>query len=402
MHHRLLCLILLLGVGACAQPVSSTTPQQPQIAKTEVFVLGMLHDRHNISDAWGLAEVRKTIRNLNPDVVCVEIPPDRWPAAQELWLTEQRIEDDRILKFPEYVNVLLPLSNELDFVVEPCAAWSSFMADARNAKMDAFRFEPEQAEAYAAYKEDAAWVRAWSEATEPETPDDDPVYLHSPQFDLRTKSELGPYASHLTDVIGRPGGWTYINESHYTLIDTAIRKHAGKRILITFGAGHKHWFLEQLRYRNDVELMDVRPYLATGQDYAPDQESQARDAFLNGVDLLQVWWAIERGDSLLAWDRLVARLELRDQDAFLTDLRSNKGRHTDEFRDGPFLGKVESTPMASPGWRVRVAVKRLGEQGADTEWIEAALRPDESRPDGFVWQELSLPTWLRHPEMQQR
>lgn len=392
MHHRILCLVLLLGLGACVQPASHVQQQPPM---TEVYVLGMLHDRHHDSDTWGLKQVRETIRAIDPDVVCVEIPPDRWPAAAALWQAEQRVEDDRILKFPEYVDVLLPLSNEMDFEVEPCAAWSSFMDDARKAKLDAFYFEPEHAEAYATYKKDSSWTRAWSEATTPDVADDDPVYLHSLQFDLRTKSKLGPYASHLTPVIGRPGGWTYINESHYTLIDTAIRKHAGKRILVTFGAGHKYWFLEQLRYRDDVVLMDVRPHLATGLDYAPTTEDLAKEAFLDGIDMLQVWWAIERGDALIARQRLEERLHLEDQETFLAELEYNKGRHEDEFLHGPFLGAIEFVGERGPTWRIRVAIKRLGEEGGDETWIEAELRPDASVPGGFAWTALSLPTWLR-------
>ncbi|MFT5198336.1 MAG: hypothetical protein ACI87O_000992 [Planctomycetota bacterium] len=35
----------------------------------------------------------------------------------------------------------------------------------------------------------------------------------------------------------------------------------GKRIVITFGAGHKYWFLAQLRAMESVQLMDVTPYL---------------------------------------------------------------------------------------------------------------------------------------------
>ena len=31
---------------------------------------------------------------------------------------------------------------------------------------------------------------------------------------------------------------------------------AGKRILITFGASHKYWFLEKLRERDDIRLID--------------------------------------------------------------------------------------------------------------------------------------------------
>ncbi len=78
--------------------------------------------------------------------------------------------------------------------------------------------------------------------------------------------ELGSYEHHLNEVIGPPGGWTYINEEHFALISAAISKHPGKRVLITFGAGHKYWFLERLRHMPTVQLMDVLPYL-------PERES---------------------------------------------------------------------------------------------------------------------------------
>jgi len=41
-----------------------------------------------------------------------------------------------------------------------------------------------------------------------------------------------------------------------------IEGPAGERILITFGAGHKYWFLEELRGRGDIRLVDVAPFLA--------------------------------------------------------------------------------------------------------------------------------------------
>ncbi len=39
------------------------------------------------------------------------------------------------------------------------------------------------------------------------------------------------------------------NVEHYRQVDRAIRAHPGERILITFGAGHRHWLQDQLRRR---------------------------------------------------------------------------------------------------------------------------------------------------------
>ena len=59
------------------------------------------------------------------------------------------------------------------------------------------------------------------------------------------------------------GGWDNINAKHYALIarhlDTV--RGRGQRVLITFGAGHKQWLLRELRQRDDVMLLEVRPFL---------------------------------------------------------------------------------------------------------------------------------------------
>ena len=89
---------------------------------------------------------------------------------------------------------------------------------------------------------------------------DDPHFIHSDAYDERQRAELDLYDEFQNDLIG-PGGWTNINEAHYSLIDRAIEENRGRRILITFGGGHKHWFLDRLRARDDVTVLDLAPYL---------------------------------------------------------------------------------------------------------------------------------------------
>ena len=68
--------------------------------------------------------------------------------------------------------------------------------------------------------------------------------------------------STLTRRIG-DGGWDTINAKHYALIGRRLDKISGlgRRVVIMFGAGHKHWFLDRLRERDDVTLLEVAPYL---------------------------------------------------------------------------------------------------------------------------------------------
>ncbi len=230
--------------------------EKPSI--TEVLVLGMIHSQHRTSPTWGLEQVAATIRRIAPDVICPEIPPDRWQRIWRDWAERGVIEDPRVLRFPEYTDVLLPLKIQMGFAVEPCAAWSKEMADLRQARIKQFETDSVFAAENKKYQKAEHEIEQWLAAHPID--EDDPYVIHSERYDQRTKKELAAYDHFLNDWIG-PGGWTNINEAHYRLIDRAIKRHPGKRILITFGAGHKYWFLEQLRKRKDIKLLDVTPFL---------------------------------------------------------------------------------------------------------------------------------------------
>ncbi|MFT5232213.1 MAG: hypothetical protein ACI9UQ_000232 [Candidatus Krumholzibacteriia bacterium] len=277
--RRLSVLFLL----CCLNTAHATEPT------TKVYVLGMIHSGHLTSEMWGVEQVAETIRAIDPDVICIEIPPANWPSALATWGEKHIVEDSRVKVFPEYVDVLLPLSDEMDFVVEPCAGWTRSMATARRARIEEFETSAADSLARMAYEEDEAWVSKWLKDSAPEFADDDPFYIHSPLYDLRSKAELGPYEFHLNDVIGPPGGWTYINEEHFALIAAAIEKHAGQNILITFGAGHKYWFLEKLREMADVELVDVRAFLPVTEKVSAPQSSTRTDALLESIEELGAW-----------------------------------------------------------------------------------------------------------------
>jgi len=394
MRRPLTLLAFCLWITGCVVPPANTPLATEAPAKTQVFVLGMIHSGHKTSETWGLEEVRATIQNINPDVICVEIPPPNWPSTLATWKEKHVVEDSRVKVFPEYVDVLLPLTDEMDFIVEPSAGWSAWMAQARQAKIEEFQTADAYAEAFAAYNRDEKWVTQWLAQHPAPAAEDDPFYIHSPRYDLRTKAELGPYEYYMNDVIGRPGGWTYINQEHFTLIETAIRKHAGKRILITFGAGHKYWFLEQLRWMPDVEVMDVRPFLPNADQHQLTTRDLVKEEFLAGFDAMRVHWALFRGDALYAWDRIEAMLDIPQKNDFLTALASSKGMEQSEFLDGPFLGPVEVISGNSHSWQLRAKVWRLGQTEEEAEWMTATLKPDANRPGGFAWTALELPRWM--------
>ncbi len=230
----------------------------PQPGKTEVAVMGMIHSAHLTSDQWGLNAVEQAIRRFRPDAICAEIAPDRWERIWSDFTERGVIEDPRVLRFPEYVRTILPLSIELGFTIAPCAGWTQEMSDLRQTRIAQFNTDPGFAEPRAAYAERLATVR--SRHDHPLNAIDDPAVIHSSAYDDRTREELDLYDEYQNDVIG-PGGWTNINRAHLALIDSVVRTHPRQRLLITFGAGHKYRFLDALRRRDDIDLMDLRPFL---------------------------------------------------------------------------------------------------------------------------------------------
>lgn len=228
---------------------------------TEVAVMGMIHGRHRTSEVWGLEQVKETIRNFRPNVVCTEIAPDRW---ERIWgdFTERGvIEDSRVQVFPEYVDAILQLSVEEGFRIVPCAGWNQSMSDLRNTRIRQFNSEPEWAEQRAEYEQ--LLERVKNAAGGNYGANDDPRFIHSPEYDEGVRAELELYDRFQNDLIG-PGGWTNINQAHYRLVERTIEENRGARILVTFGGGHKYWFLDQLKLRNDITLLDLREFLPGG------------------------------------------------------------------------------------------------------------------------------------------
>ncbi|MHC5115432.1 MAG: hypothetical protein ACYTGP_13515, partial [Planctomycetota bacterium] len=110
-------------------------------ARSEVYVMGMIHGRHLESDRYGIAQIKDTIRRLRPDAVLCEIPPDRLEVALAEYAETGTVREPRVAVFPEYTEALFPMTDELPFEIVPCAAWTREMSDARREQMRAFETE---------------------------------------------------------------------------------------------------------------------------------------------------------------------------------------------------------------------------------------------------------------------
>ena len=271
-----LSLIGLAGCSVATETSAQTAAEEPQVqaatstpntrldppagyvtTKNKVIMLGLIHRGHVDSKKFGLPVVENLIRKIDPDYVLTEIPPDRLADAMKGFIETGEVTEPRTRVFPEYRDVLFPLSREMDFKIIPTAAWSRGMADFRREALANIRDDESRKSEWDAYQKSG-------QAARDAVGDRGDVlrFIHASEYDNLTRDRVHVYATAFADDVGR-GDWERINAAHYKLIEAALENHAGEgaTILITFGAGHKYWFLEQLRKRDDIELINPVEFL---------------------------------------------------------------------------------------------------------------------------------------------
>jgi len=256
----------IFALVSCSNQHKNET-KSDEITKNEVIVLGMIHSGHKTSKKYGIDALTNIIREINPDYILTEIPPDRFETALDEFHEKDTITESRVVRFPEYVHVIFPLTKEMDFEIIPTAGWTKEMADARSKRLKEIR-------------QDSSWTEKWHEylasgiqadsALTALGDKDDPYIINSEAYDKAVEIELSVYNHLFNDELG-DGGWDNINEKHYAHIESALNAHSkeGKRILITYGAGHKGWFLRKLKLRDDINLLDAKPFIDKATQVTP-------------------------------------------------------------------------------------------------------------------------------------
>ena len=263
-------LVELLPAHTDPQAGAHASGTDTPVTPTEVAVVGMLHSGHLDSDGFSLDVVRDLVREIDPDYWFTEIPPNRWDRARTEYEATGTVEEPRVRRFPEYMQVLFPLSLEMSFEVIPTAGWTEPMSDFRAGYLDAYARDPNRAAEWAEYQAAGA---ASAEALAAGGARDDPYWIHTDAYDDAYDIRMQVYA-RLFDADLGPGGWDAINASHWANIERALDRHRGEgaRFLLTYGAGHKGPFLRELRKRDDIVLLDVAAFL----DRLPQAQPSSR------------------------------------------------------------------------------------------------------------------------------
>ncbi len=250
--------LILFSFSLSILTCKTNTPEC-DIQRNEVLVLGTIHSGHLTDSVYNTAYLEKLILEINPDYILAEIPPDRMESAMEGFIRDDSISEPRVKRFPEYVDVVFPLTKKMNFEIIPTAGWTRPMAQERSQKLKAISENPDRIEDWKAYTA----ANKLSDATYAATGKvDDPYFIHTHTYDSIQDLSLQVYNKLFNVELGL-GGWENINIAHYWNIEKALEKHRyeGKRFLIIYGAGHKGWFLRQLRERDDIKLLEMKPFL---------------------------------------------------------------------------------------------------------------------------------------------
>lgn len=258
-----LCLFgLLTFVVACSAPAEKLDPPS---GTNIVTVIGAIHGQHRRSEDYSLAVLKKAITKFDPDIVMVELPPERFAKASANYEQVGEVRESRTDDFLELTDVVFPLRQELGFEMVPVSAWTQKIADDRRAALarENNGLSPDKdSEArkrdWAAHQDSIiAYNRAvWGRS-------DDPLFIHSEAYDNAVKARQELYEKLFGDGLGA-GGWQNINAAHYQKIAAALDEVKGqeKRVLILYGAWHKYWFLERLETRGDIQLIEAAGFFA--------------------------------------------------------------------------------------------------------------------------------------------
>lgn len=222
--------------------------------KTKLYVMGVIHSNHLDSETYSLSVLEAAIRNAAPDVVIAEIPPDRIDQAVSSFRETGEVDEPRTQVFPEYTDVVFPLSRELGFEIVAGAGWTREIARERARALERIQNDPLRADQWAEHR---AAIREYSRKLRGRG--DEPRFIHTPEFDELVRDSRQPYERYFDADLGA-GGWTQINRAHTDLIKAELDKISGQGLtaIVTFGTAHKYKILESLEGRSDIELLDVR------------------------------------------------------------------------------------------------------------------------------------------------
>ena len=233
--------------------LSTPRPAHREIKK-QVVVLSTIHDEHYTDKNYSIDRLRKTIEAIHASVALIEIPANHFDRGLKEYLDTGKATITRFALYPEYMDILLPMTKKGLIRLIPTAGWSQPMSDFRGQALNAIRHDPANKQEWATYLADQEQLNQVEIAH-----NSDAVFFNSPEYDRA----VAKAQQHYADFNLGPGSWARINAAHIRGIERALDSidKPGVRVLITYGSIHKYKILEALSKRLDVEILDSRQFI---------------------------------------------------------------------------------------------------------------------------------------------
>ena len=235
---RFLLVLLLCGLLPAAQAAPPKTP------RAEVAVLATLHTLHAQVPAYSLQVLRDSILRLAPDVLCIEVRPDRYA---------QRAPEANKVEYPDAVYPLIDAHRYRVYPMEPAQPrFDAILKPYLQASREFAATNPAASAAFSAHAESMyAPLRAyWTSAAR----------VNDAVTDAQMRAKHALQEGLVGE--GERAGWDAWNGEFLATIERAAAENPGKRIVVLVGAEHGYWLREKLAQRPGIRLLDTSALLA--------------------------------------------------------------------------------------------------------------------------------------------
>lgn len=201
------------------------------MSKSRVAVLGTLAELHQEPIRYDLKALVRLVKNLQPDLLCAEIPLDHWRNGRL----------DRLP--PEYGEALLPLTRRTNIVLVP-------VASDQGCELISPRRGPIRGG-----RSVLVWWMNWM--------------LRSLQRDAGTPEAINTgFFGHLCDTMcavtawvcgeATRRAWQQANQQLYDNVVQAMQRDPGRRVLVTVDCRRRHQLQKRLNALDGIELVHFR------------------------------------------------------------------------------------------------------------------------------------------------
>jgi len=210
----------------------------------EVAVLATLHRMHDQVPAYSGPVLAQSIARLDPQVLCIEVHPDRYA---------QRAPESHKVEYPQTIYPLIDAGQYKVYPMEPGSPLYEQIGGAYMASWQAFvQGQPEASAAFSAYTSATyeALLRYWTSAAR--------VNDVVTDQQMRAKHALQEALAGE----GERAGWQAWNQHFLEVVVRAAQEDPGQRIVVLVGAEHGYWLRERLAGQPGIHLLDTAALLA--------------------------------------------------------------------------------------------------------------------------------------------